>query len=65
MVRTREERRKAFKKALIDHGMTARQFAAEQGVSEDHLHSVLAERRFSNRLMREIERLIAARPVAA
>ena len=66
MLRTTEERRKAFKKALVDAGMTARAFAEQQNVSEDHLHACLSGRRFSKRLLTEVDRFIEVhQPVAA
>lgn len=63
MLLTQFDRRKAFKKALIDHELTARQFAEQQGVKEHHLHAVLTGRRLSGRLMKEITALIEASKV--
>lgn len=60
MLRTADNRRKYFSIALIHAEKTAKAFAAEQGVTETHLHMVLSGRRESNRLTKAIDAFIAA-----
>lgn len=57
-------RRKAFRHALINAGKTARQFAAEQGVTETHLYAVLRGERQSRPLESALASFIAASPNA-
>lgn len=65
MLRTTETRRKAFKKALINAGMTAKQFATEQGVTDNHLYLVVSGARESERLLTEVDRFIEQHEDAA
>jgi predicted transcriptional regulator len=58
MVSTTEARSKAFKKALIDAGLTKTEWAEQQGVTYRHLQSVLTGDRRSDRLTAEIDRFI-------
>lgn len=58
MVRTTEPRRKAFKKALIEAGLTKKEWAEQQGVTDRHLNFVLNGSRVSDRLLTEVDRFI-------
>lgn len=62
---TVESRRKAFRKALIDAGLTQRDWARENEISEQHLSVVLQGKRESRRLWTKIEQFIQSQPVAA
>ena len=59
MLRTNEDRRKAFKKALIDSGLTQQEWAEQQGVTDNHLYLVVAGRRESRRLLAKVDAFIA------
>ena len=50
MVRMSRDRRKEFKKALIDAGITQADFCRQQGITYRHLVYVLTGKRESDRL---------------
>jgi predicted transcriptional regulator len=52
-------RKREFKVALARLGLTAKSFAAEQGVTQSHLYAVLSDGRPSARLTAAIDALIA------
>jgi len=62
---TVEGRRKAFRKALIDAGMTQRDWAKRNDVSEQHLSVVLQGKRESRRLWNKIEQFTEAQRLVA
>lgn len=54
------ERRRRFRAALALSGRTAKDFAAELGVSENHLYLVMKGQRESRRIDTAVDALIAA-----
>lgn len=55
---TIEERRKAFKKALLDADLTAKQWAERRGITDRHLSRVLNGHWQSRRLTQAIDEFI-------
>ncbi|NUO62684.1 MAG: hypothetical protein HOQ34_03835 [Gemmatimonadaceae bacterium] len=58
MPATELTRKRDFKKALIDAGMTATAWAATHGISRAHLNRVLADARQSQPLTEKIDAFI-------
>lgn len=64
----RNSRKTRFRKALIDAGTTARQWAKDNGISRTHLYRVLDDTGVSAPLTQKIDEFIRATrkaPVAA
>lgn len=54
-----DKKRKAFKAALALSGTTLTKWAEQQGVTPEHLWTVLSGRRDSARLLNEVDAFIA------
>ena len=60
MVRTaKASRKKAFRIALAEAGMTAQEWAAAEGVTPQHMYAVLSGERASKRLTDRVDAFIA------
>jgi hypothetical protein len=58
MAKPKTSRKRRFRAALALAGMTARQWAAEQGVTDNHVHMVLAGTRESASLTEKVDAFI-------